>query len=381
MKNKIKVKPIFGAHQIYQEIVNNAPEGVEYQNVSSSTAQGKYYEKKKWKEKVNEMAQTIGIPRMMFVRKGNYDIIHTSRGIIPLQAGANKPWVMDVEQFTSFIGLHFDLMTKNKLLRWIVHNRLRSNNCKAILCHCEATRQSFLKYLNCKGFEHKLQILYPSSHLIEMPPRKGKSITFLSIMSLFKQKGGIQVLEAFSQLEKKNNDVKLIIRADVPREIQEKYNSPNIEYQDYFSQIVPREELIKTVYSQADVFIYTTFCDSFGYSLIDALVAKLPIISTNLFAAPEVVEEGKNGYIVNIPGYKKEEYVQEYHIENMTKEQEQGFIHKLYKAMEKLAMDKELREKMANESYDKISQGKFSIKQRNIKLKQVYEECLNDKRK
>lgn len=39
---EIKVKTIFGGHQIYQEIVNYSPRGVEYVGVSKETVSGKY---------------------------------------------------------------------------------------------------------------------------------------------------------------------------------------------------------------------------------------------------------------------------------------------------------------------------------------------------
>ena len=39
---ELKVKPIFGGHQIYQEIVNYPPRGVKYIGVSNGTKSGKY---------------------------------------------------------------------------------------------------------------------------------------------------------------------------------------------------------------------------------------------------------------------------------------------------------------------------------------------------
>jgi len=370
---KLKVKTIFGAHQIYQEIVNNPPKNVKYLGVKSATTFGKYYEKKKWKEKINEIMQKMAFPRMVFIKPGNYNLIHSSRGIIPLNG---KPWVIDIEQFTSFIGLHFDLMTKNKFLRWIVGKNLASENCKKIMCHCEATKQSFLKYFNSEKFNHKLEVLYPSSHLIPIKKNKNKKVRILAILSLFEQKGGNQILEAFSYLEKKYDNIELLMRADVSEKIEQKYNSKNIIFQKYFSNIVPREKLLKEVYSQADIFVYTTFCDSFGYNLIDGLVAGLPMIGTNLFAVPEVIEDGKNGFIINIPGYNPKSYIQEYPVSKLTKEQNNQFVKNLANSLEKLIKNKKLREKMGMESYNLINKGKFSIIERNKKLLKIYEGAI-----
>ena len=371
---KIKVKPIFGAHQIYQEIANYPPKDVEYLGVSGETKQGQYYQGKKKRRFINHWMQKMKIPRMTLVKAGDYDIIHTSRGIIPLN---KKPWVMDIEQFTSFMGLNFDIMIKNKFVRKFVERKLASKYCKRILCHCDATRQSFLKYLNCSKFKDKLDVLYPSSHLVNIKRKKSKKITFLLVSSIFEQKGGLFVLEAFSKLNKKYPNIRLHVRADVNPSLIDKYKSSNIKFEPYSGEnILPREELLKKVYSKGDVFIYTTFCDSFGYSLIDALVAKMPIIGTNLFAVPEIVQDKKNGFIVDIPGYKREEWIQEYHLYKITEADKKKFIGDLMKVMEKFVKNPSLINKMGMEGYKRISVGDLSLAQRNKKLRRVYEEAL-----
>jgi len=290
----IRVKPIFGGHQIYQEIVNYPPKGVEYVGVSKETTGGKYYESKKMKEKLGWFLQKFKLPRMIYVKPGNYDIIHSSRGIIPLN---RKPWVIDMEHVHSFFGLNPDLI-KNKFWKRFVEKKLASENCKAILCHCEATRQAFFHYLDCSKFKDKIKVLYPSSHITKISKKPHKKIRLLSILSLFEQKGGPQILEAFSRLEEHYDNIELWIKADVPEMLKKKYNSKNIKYFGYHGEIVPREYLLKKFHAQCDIFLYPTLCDSFGYSLIDALVTGLPIVSTNMFAAPEVVEGGKTGLLL-----------------------------------------------------------------------------------
>ena len=81
---KIKVKPVFGTHQIYQEIANYPPKNVEYVGIGKSTKRGEYYQSKKIKEKLGAILQKLKIPRVIFVGPGDYDLIHSSRGIIPL---------------------------------------------------------------------------------------------------------------------------------------------------------------------------------------------------------------------------------------------------------------------------------------------------------
>ncbi len=370
---KIKIRAVFGSWQGYQELANYPPQEIEYAGVSKDTVEGRYYEKKKLKEFASSVIQKLNLPRMMVLPPGDYDLIHISRGIIPLN---RKPWVMDIEHVHSFFGLNPKFLRKKHWKRFM-EKILSSKNCKAILCHCEATRQSFHHYLDCRKFEKKLQILYPSSHIIPLKKEKHKKIRILCVLSLFERKAGVQVLKAFSELEKKYKNIELWLKADVPENLKKKYNSKNIKYIGYFSDILPRERLLRDIYSKCDIFLYPSLCDSFGYSLIDALVAGLPIITTNLFAFPDIVENNKNGYIIKIPGYKiKKEWKQDYPLENFNREEEREFIKEIIKKLGELIKNRKTRKKMGEESFKLVSEGKFSIKRRNKQLREIYEEAI-----
>jgi len=371
----MKVNTIFGGHQIYQEIVNYPPKGVEYIGVSEETKEGKYYESKKMKEKLGAMLQKLKIPRMIYVRPGNYDLIHSSRGIIPLN---KKPWVIDMEHVHSFFGLNPEL-TKNKFWRKFIERKLASKYCKGILCHCEATRQAFFHYLDCSKFKDKIKVLYPSSHIIPIKKKKHKKIRILAVLSIFEGKSGPQVLKVFSKIEKKYPNVEFWIRADVPEQMKKKFNLKNVKYMKYLGDIIPREKLLKDIYSECDILFYPTLCDSFGYSLIDAMIAKMPIVGTNLFAVPEIVKDGENGIIVKIPSYKlKEGYVQSFSQSKMRGKTEKKFIADCYGALVKLIENKPLREKMGGRGFDRISKGDLSIVARNKKLRKIYRGALDE---
>jgi len=370
---QIKVKTIFGGHQIYQEIVNYPPQGVEYLGVSKETVSGKYYESKKMKEKLGAMIQKLKVPRMIYVKPGNYDLIHSSRGIIPLN---RKPWVIDMEHVHSFFGLNPKLI-KNKFWKKFIEKKLASKYCKGILCHCEATQKAFFHYLDCSKFKDKIKVLYPSSHIIPIKKKISDKIRILAVLSCFDAKAGPQVLKVFSKIEKKYPNVEFWIRADVPEQMKKKFNLKNVKYMKYLGDIIPREKLLKDIYSECDILFYPTLCDSFGYSLIDAMIAKMPIVGTNLFAVPEIVKDGENGIIVKIPSYKlKEGYVQSFSQSKMRGKTEKKFIADCYGALVKLIESKSLREAMGQKSFGRISKGNLSINARNKKLEKIYEKAI-----
>jgi len=378
---KIRVKPIFGGHQIYQEIVNYPPKGVEYLGVSSGTKTGKYYESKRIKERLGWLLQKLKLPRMMIIKPGDYDLIHSSRGIIPIQFWKKKPWVIDMEHVHSFFGLN-PYLIKNKFLKRFVEKKLASKYCKKILCHCEATRQAFFHFLDCEKFKDKIEVLYPSSHISSYKKKSHKKIRILAIMSIFYGKAGLQVLEVFSRIQKKYPNVEFWIRADFPEELKKKFKLKNVKYMGYFGNIVPREQLLKEVYSQCDILFYPTLTDSFGYSLIDAMTIKLPIVSTNLYAVPEIVRDGENGLIVKIPGYHLNEgYVQLFQWRKMKGKIEKKFVKDCYNVLVKLIKNKHLREKMGQAGFERMSKGDLSIMARNKKLKEIYSEAINENSK
>lgn len=373
MKEKIRVKPIFGNHQIYQEIVNYPPNNALYLGVGEETKKGGYYQDKRIKERLGSILRKLKLPRLILVKPDDYQIVHSSRGIIPLNA---KSWVIDAEQVHSFFSLD-PKMIKIKIWKKFIENRLKARSCKAILCHCKATERAFLKYLDCNNFKDKLKVLYPASHIIKLKKKKHKKIRILCVLSIFYNKGGPQVLEAFSRLEKKYDNIELWIKADVNEEMKKKYDSKNIIYIPYHNNILPREELLKKLYSQCDIFLYPTLTDSFGYSLIDAKIAKLPIVTTNLFAIPEIVKNGFSGLIIKIPEYHlEEEYSQTFPWKKLKGEKEERFIREIMKALEKLIKNKKLRLKMGKKGFEDVKKGKFSIAYRNKILEEVYKEAL-----
>jgi len=312
----------------------------------------------------------------MIIKPGDYDLIHSSRGIIPIQLWNKKPWVIDMEHVHSFFGLNPSLI-KNKFLKRFIEKKLASKYCRGVLCHCEATRQAFFHYLDCSKFKDKIKVIYPSSHIIPLKKNKHKKIWILSILSDFYGKAGPQVLKVFSKIEKKYSNVEFWIRADIPEDLKKKFKLKNVKYMNYFEDIIPREDLVKSVYSECDIFFYPTLTDSFGYSLIDAMVAKMPIVGSNLYAVPEMVKDGETGLVVKIPGYHLEkDYVQSFPLENMEGEVEEKFIEDCYNALVKLIEKKSLREKMGEKGFERISNGDLSISARNKQLGIIYREAL-----
>lgn len=56
---------------------------------------------------------------------------------------------------------------------------------------------------------------------------------------------------------------------------------------------------LKTYYQNADVFVYPSLYENFGQPVLEAAAAGLPIISTDVGVAREIVEDGETGFIID----------------------------------------------------------------------------------
>lgn len=75
----------------------------------------------------------------------------------------------------------------------------------------------------------------------------------------------------------------------------------NVHYVDFI-----KPEILKKYYRAADVFVLMTIGDIWGLVINEAMACGLPVITTDrCIAGLEMVEEGKNGYIIPVGDEKK----------------------------------------------------------------------------
>jgi glycosyltransferase involved in cell wall biosynthesis len=61
------------------------------------------------------------------------------------------------------------------------------------------------------------------------------------------------------------------------------------------------DETLIAAYQAADLFVFPSIAEGFGQVLLEALASGLPILSTTRTAAPDIIEDGRQGFIVE-PG-------------------------------------------------------------------------------
>lgn len=129
--------------------------------------------------------------------------------------------------------------------------------------------------------------------LTPIPPRIDGRLRLLFVGRINQRKGIKYLLEALRLLDP--DQVHLTICGRVVDDLQ--------LFRQFGDQIeirpsVSEEELVQA-YQQADLFVFPSVAEGFGQVLLEAMACGLPILSTTHTAAPDLIEEGREGFIVD----------------------------------------------------------------------------------
>jgi glycosyltransferase involved in cell wall biosynthesis len=106
----------------------------------------------------------------------------------------------------------------------------------------------------------------------------------------FRRKGGYILLDAFKRSLADSCTLDIVTRETVSTD-----GLRNVRVHHGMAANAP--ELL-ALYSQADIFVFPTFADTLPLVIMEALASSLPVITTNVGALREEVQDGYNGLVV-----------------------------------------------------------------------------------
>jgi len=353
----------FSDSAYYQYLTEHHPKNIEYVNIerkpSIITSQKKFLFFNLSKKIIREgfSRSHISIPNArLIVTNKEYDLIHCAHCL-----SLNKrPWVVDVEGVWQFWVGKPNLISLN-----IIKKILKSKYCKKIMPWTCATKDEILKYFPDREIKEKLEVVYPAVPLPKTKRKKKRNkITILYVARYFWIKGGLVALETLRRLKKKYDILEYFI-SDVPKEVRKDYSDINIV------GLVSQKRLFTYYYPNSDIFLYPSFIDTFGFSILEAMSFGLPVVTVNTpktKSRKEIIKDGKHGFMINLERVPKSKTIRRY---------EEQLIKRLVDKISSLIEDDNLRELMVKNCTKLIKDGKFSIKERNKKLYKNYEEAMN----
>jgi glycosyltransferase involved in cell wall biosynthesis len=136
----------------------------------------------------------------------------------------------------------------------------------------------------------KIRVLYPGFDIPAPRRTEHEGVVYLFMGRQPRRKGGDMVLDAFRALRDAMPSARLLYVAD---------ELPHFEIEGVEPMpLVPRSE-VAALYARADVFVNPTRAEGFGFTNVEAQGFGLPVISTRLGAIPEVVEDGRTGFLID----------------------------------------------------------------------------------
>lgn len=343
----------------YKYLRENPPVDIKYINAQSF----KLIQNKNELRIKNWIKQTIkknikrfysSMPNVHYTKDaGKYDLIHCAHCL----SKNKQPWVCDIEHVGQFWASG---ITANKK---IVRKFLTSAYCKKILAWTECSKKNILKEF--PEIEDKVEVVYPVVPLPKIKKKKSNKVKLLFVGRDFEMKGGEIAVMVINKLTRKYDNVEGVIVSDTPLKVLNKYKENK---KIKFYGLMSHEKLFNEIYPNADIFIYPTFSDTFGFAILEAQSFGLPVIAMKTYSThtlKETISEGKTGFV----------------IENMSANAnartfDEKIIKGVVEKVERLIKDKKLLKLMRKNTEEEIREGKFSIKRRNEKLEKIYRKAV-----
>lgn len=375
------------SHSLYKQFIDNPPEGYQYFTLDD------FFNEFIFKTSSNFFLEIVAkIKRnkriIKIAQKNNINIIYCSDGILLFNSPI--PWIMDLEHVTGLVSNYYKLWKFGKKIIPLV---LGQRNLKYIIPWTKEGANVLKKNFEfSREIRKKIKPIYLCLKNIddydyiekEKLGIKNNKFSLLFVTSInynreneFYAKGGWILIKTFEKL-KKQIDIRLILRSKIPLEFDYLKRDSAVEI---YEEALPYEKFQK-LFLDADIFFYPGY-QSPGMAFLDAMNYNLPIISTDVFANKEMVQEGQNGFLVNFPSSSIAFYLsRQFDIQGVPsgiRAREDKISEKMINAfVEKIIIlykNRGLREKMGANS-KKILLRDFSLSGRNIELKNIFDKII-----
>lgn len=237
------------------------------------------------------------------IKKRQIELIHSNTSILPVGGLLHKktglPHIWHVREFVEQdFGMKYVLGKKRT-------RHLMEKNSSRIVVISKALLSEYESYVN----QEKIQCIYNGVSIkgkAVLPNEIKKQITeekdrdcvpFLIAGKVSEHKGQIEALEALSLLTngKKNKAAVLWIAGDgMLTECKQKAEELGVSDRVHF---LGRIDYLEALRPHMRAELVCSACEAFGRVTIEAYLAGIPVIGTNTGGTPELIEDGKTGFL------------------------------------------------------------------------------------
>lgn len=191
-----------------------------------------------------------------------------------------------------------------------------------------------------KFIQKKTSIIYnPVSETVFQLQEKPKDNVIISVGKLDGQKNQKLLINAFASISKDFPDWRLVIYGEGRERdsLERMIKDPRFKIQDKVS-LPGRCETVIEKMNKAKVFAFSSDFEGMSNAILEAVCVGLPVVTTNVSGAAELVKDGEGGFVVPIRDGKALAY-----------------------ALRTILLDEQLREKMARENKARAKEFKLDM--------------------
>lgn len=214
-------------------------------------------------------------------------------------SGFRKPFAVYVDFVTSSYIRDGGIKPIRSLRRMLRDERKTYQKALVIFTFSEYARRAIIKEYDIAS--SKVITVGAGPNLRQLPSVDSKQFdgkTILFVGKDVQRKGGLVLLEAFKRVKEKVPDARLVM---VSSKLQKHSHKRDLkEFGIYIQGLVDKRALVYW-YRRASVFVMPSLFEPFGIVFLEAMAYKLPCIGTNICAIPEIIDDGRTGFLVK-PG-------------------------------------------------------------------------------
>lgn len=243
------------------------------------------------------------------IKRSNCALVHSherifAADVFTMHGIPHRYWVHNIRRKQMNL---YDLATA-----WVEKKLVYEGNCKKFIAVSCLTRDIFLQ--EYKIDPGRVDVIHPGVDLNDYALPDKDSVrssirrelginptdpVILFVSMNFEIKGLDDIFLSLSKLKTQNRRFKLIVagKGNIKKYIQLAQKS-GIKSDVIFTGPVNKEKLIR-MYLAADLYAMLSKFDTFGMVVLEAMAAGLPVIISSNVGAKDLVQEGKNGFIIS----------------------------------------------------------------------------------
>jgi UDP-glucose:(heptosyl)LPS alpha-1,3-glucosyltransferase len=243
------------------------------------------------------------------IKRNNYSLVHSherifAADIFTLHGIPHRYWVRHIRRKQMSL---YDLATA-----WVEKTLVYEGNCKKFIAVSSLTKNIFLQeYRIDPGL---VDIIHPGVDLNDYAKQDkafvrnsirrelgidGTDPVILFASMNFEIKGLDDILLSLAKLKAQNGKFKFVVagKGNI-KKYSQMAEKAQIITDVVFTGPVNKEKMI-SLYLASDLYIMLSKFDTFGMVVLEAMAAGLPVIISGNVGAKDLIQDGKNGFIIN----------------------------------------------------------------------------------